>query len=407
MNRILPNSWKWKSLCEVATINYGKSAGAILSDDGEIPVVGTGGVERYGTNYLYDGESIILGRKGTIDRVSFVAGKFWPIDTAYFLSNFHDETNVRWLYYFLQTFDLRSLNEATGVPSLSRELLYKLKVATPSPQEQRTIAEVLSAFDRVIEQTEALIAKQQRIKIGLMQDLLTKGIDEHGNIRSKATHAFKDSPLGRVPVEWQVKLLDDCVRSDAPICYGILMPGSGVDDGVPVIKVRDIFDGAICLNNILLTDPKIDAAYKRSRLRTNDLLITIRGTTGRIALVPPVLAGANITQDTARIRLKDGHLPMFFFYLLQSIDVQRQVDLQTLGQAVKGINIAEVRKLRVPVPPDDEQKVICELLDQSHKAWQASIKYRDKLLLQKAGMMKDLLTGERRVTPLLVRADPQ
>jgi type I restriction enzyme S subunit len=120
--------------------------------------------------------------------------------------------------------------------------------------------------------------------------------------------------------------------------------------------------------------------------------------------VPSVLDGANITQDTARIRLKDGHLPVYFFYLLQSADVQAQVDLQTLGQAVKGINIAEVRKLRVLVPSEDEQNRICQLLGQVNSAWQVSVNSRDKLLLQKAGLMHDLLTGKRRVTPLLAPA---
>ena len=74
--------------------------------------------------------------------------------------------------------------------------------------EQAKIAEVLSTVDRAIEQTEALIAKQQRIKTGLMQDLLTRGIDEHGNLRSEQTHKFKDSPLGRIPVEWDVATVD-------------------------------------------------------------------------------------------------------------------------------------------------------------------------------------------------------
>ena len=84
----------------------------------------------------------------------------------------------------------------------------KLDVPTPPPDEQAKIAEVLSTVDRAIEETEALVAKQQRIKTGLMQDLLTRGIDEHGNLRSEQTHKFKDSPLGRIPVEWDVTLLD-------------------------------------------------------------------------------------------------------------------------------------------------------------------------------------------------------
>ena len=96
-------------------------------------------------------------------------------------------------------------------------------VADPAPKadkaEQAKIAEVLSTVDRAIEQTEALIAKQQRIKTGLMQDLLTRGIDEHGNLRSEQTHKFKDSPLGRIPVEWD------------PMPFGSW--ASGVSGGMP------------------------------------------------------------------------------------------------------------------------------------------------------------------------------
>ena len=74
--------------------------------------------------------------------------------------------------------------------------------------EQTKLAEILSTVDRAIEQTEASIAKQQRIKTGLMQDLLTRGIDEHGNLRSESTHKFKNSPLGKIPVEWNVEALE-------------------------------------------------------------------------------------------------------------------------------------------------------------------------------------------------------
>ncbi|MFC1794503.1 restriction endonuclease subunit S, partial [Planctomycetota bacterium] len=198
--------WVRKSLRELVTINYGRDPSEILDADGQYPVYGTSGSERFGTDYLYDGDSIVLGRKGTIERVHFATGRFWTIDTAYFLSDFQDAF-PKWLFYFLTSVDLRSLNEATGVPSLSRDLLYRIQVSTPSGSEQNKIAEVLSTVDRAIEQTEALIAKQQRTKTGLMQDLLTRGIDEDGNLRSEETHQFKDSPLGRIPVEWEPSTL--------------------------------------------------------------------------------------------------------------------------------------------------------------------------------------------------------
>ena len=267
--------------------------------------------------------------------------------------------------------------------------------------EQTKIAEVLSTVDRAIEQTEALIAKQQRIKTGLMQDLLTRGIDEHGNLRSEQTHEFKDSPLGRIPVEWELRSLGQCVRADAPICYGILMPGQGVDNGVPVIKVKDIVGGRIVQDNLLLTDRRIDRQYRRSRLRSGDLVITIRGTTGRLAVVPPELDGANITQDTARVRLSDDHSARFCFYCLQSESAQAQIALHTIGQAVKGINIGDVKRLLLTMPSLHEQERLADRFEGLEKTTYATSRALAKLKSTKAGLMKDLLMGNRRVAALL------
>jgi type I restriction enzyme S subunit len=396
----VPVHWTRPTLRELATINYGRDPSAILREDGQYPVYGTSGRERNGTGYLYEGESIILGRKGTIDRIHFATGRFWAIDTAYFLSRFADAL-PKWLYYFLSRVDLRALNEATGVPSLSRDRLYKIVVEKPPGPEQSKIAEVLSTVDQAIEQTEALIAKQQRIKTGLMQDLLTRGIDEHGNLRSEQTHEFKDSSLGRVPAAWDVVHLNQCAATDAPICYGILMPGRGYDNGVPVIKVKDIFDGRILQDSLLLTDPRIDRKYRRSRLRAGDLLITIRGTTGRVAVVPPELDRANITQDTARIRLADEFSTRFFYYTLQSRVVQDQVALHTIGQAVKGINIGDVKRMSVILPSLGEQNQIADRLESIDLAFYETTCQLHKLTSLKAGLMQDLLTGTRRVTALL------
>lgn len=281
----------------------------------------------------------------------------------------------------------------------------KLDVPTPPILEQSKIAEILSTADRAIEQTEALIAKQQRIKTGLMQDLLTRGIDEQGNLRSEQTHEFKDSPLGRIPVEWKLRSLGQCVWADAPICYGILMPGQGVDNGVPVIKVKDIVGGRVVRDNLLLTDRRIHRQYRRSRLRCGDLLITIRGTTGRLALVPPELDGANITQDTARVRLSNDHSVSFCFYFLQSESAQAQIALYTIGQAVKGINIGDVKRLLLAIPPLHEQERIAEQLESQEKATNAILRELTKLRSIKAGLMQALLTGNRRVTALLEQGE--
>ena len=262
--------WQLKSLRQLATINYGKSPAGILADDGKYPVVGTGGAERLGRDYLYEGDSVILGRKGTIDRVHFVTGRFWTIDTAYYLSGFN-QSLPRWLFYFLQTLDLRQMNEATGVPSLSRELLYKIEVPTPPPAEQAKIAEVLSTIDRAIEGSEALIAKQQRIKMGLMQDLLSRGVDEHGNLRAEATHAFKDSPLGRIPVQWDVRSLEQLTSR---IVDGVHHTPSYVEFGIPFVVITDLTE--IVLNGVIKYD-----SCKAPALSTEKIIVTFLTKTSR------------------------------------------------------------------------------------------------------------------------------
>jgi len=113
------------------------------------------------------------------------------------------------LFYFLSSIDFSNFVQSGVVPSINQRHLSNIDILLPSPIEQEKIAEGLSTVDRSSAQTEALITKQQRIKTGLMQDLLIKGIDEAGNIRSEETHEFKDSPLGRIPVEWEVEVLDN------------------------------------------------------------------------------------------------------------------------------------------------------------------------------------------------------
>ena len=174
---------------------------------------------------------------------------------------------------------------------------------------------------------------------------------------------YKETDAGVIPEEWDLRRLDRCVRPDAPICYGILMPGPHCDRGVPVVKVRDIVDGRIEQSNLLLAHPSIDAAYQRSRLQAADVIMTIRGTTGRVALVPSELDGANITQDTARVRVGDGLSGGYVYFALQADSCQQQVALHTIGQAVKGINIRDVKGLVIAVPRTlPEQNAIAEVL---------------------------------------------
>lgn len=157
----------------------------------------------------------------------------------------------------------------------------------------------------------------------------------------------------RKTVEWRQVLLEDVIDQDSPICYGIVLPGDHCDGGVPVVKVKDIAQGGVRTAGLLQTSPEIDAKYKRSRLKDGDILLSIRGTVGRLGIVPKELTGANITQDTARIRISCPETRDYVYQAMQNDDLQTQIRDHVVGQAVKGINIRDVKKLKIFLPNDN------------------------------------------------------
>jgi restriction endonuclease S subunit len=124
--------------------------------------------------------------------------------------------NSKFLLYSLsrqQFFNyLGALETGTTYPSVNDKDVMNYELPLPPLPEQHKIAQILETVDNAIEKTEKIIEKYKRIKQGLMQDLLTKGIDEKGNIRSEKTHKFKDSPLGRIPEEWEVVRLGEILK---------------------------------------------------------------------------------------------------------------------------------------------------------------------------------------------------
>jgi type I restriction enzyme, S subunit len=394
--------WTTQTLRDLATINYGKSPAEILSSEGYYPVVGTGGTDRLGTDFLYEGDSIILGRKGTIDRVYFTTGKFWIIDTAYYLNEFID-TYPLWLFYFLQTIDLRQMNEATGVPSLSRDALYKIKVQTPSLKEQEKIADILSKIDRAIAQTEAIIAKQQRIKTGLMQDLLTKGIDENGNIRSEATHEFKDSSIGRIPVDWEVTQIINVLSSSPKNGYspqesdswqGVYVLGLGclTVDGFRPTQLKKAPSNDTRTTATILKD----GDFLISRANTRDLvgLVGIYCDVGEPCIYPDLMVRLQF-DETVNIQYMER--------VFTSRIVRRQIQNAATGtsSSMVKINSIIIKECYFLKPELNEQNRIIYILEKHSQAIKIYIKQLQKLKLQKTGLMQDLLTGKVRVTPLL------
>ncbi|MFZ4928923.1 restriction endonuclease subunit S [Chryseobacterium sp. Mn2064] len=162
--------WEVKKLGEVLKFGSGRDYKHLSS--GDIPVYGTGGVLTFVDNYLYDGISVGIGRKGTIDKPVLLVGKFWTVDTLFFTHSFLG-VNPIYIYYQFLLIPWREYNEASGVPSLNKNTLEQIEIIIPSFNEQTRIATILSDMDAELEVLEAQLAKARQIKQGMMQELLT------------------------------------------------------------------------------------------------------------------------------------------------------------------------------------------------------------------------------------------
>ena len=305
--------------------------------------------------------------------------------------------DARFLFYFVNR-DGYWDRSGSAQPFIKPRSVHASWVAYPKAEaEQSKIAEVLSTVDRAIEQTEALIAKQQRIMTGLMQDLLTRGIDEHANLRSEQTHEFKDSPLGRVPAGWAVATLNQLTPADAPIGYGIVQPGAYDPSGVRVAGIYTINSD---FEKWHMSSSAIEAAYQRSRIRPGDVLLSIKGSTGRVGVVPPNIQG-NISRELARIRPASTLNPHFIRFQLLSNSYQRYLVNAEVGTTRAELSIKVLRKLFAAVPPRAEQDEIALRLACAEGNLNATHLSLENLRRVKTGLMQDLLTGNRRVTALL------
>ena len=267
--------------------------------------------------------------------------------------------------------------------------------AFPQP-EQAKIAEVLGAVDRAIEETEALVAKQQRLKAGLMQDLLTRGIDAHGQLRAESTHAFKDSPLGRIPEEWDAVAVGDV----GTVVTGNTPPEASFEDdrqSIPFITPGDIGREST-IDSTERSIGKGSAAGARILPAHSICVVCIGSTIGKVAITNREAA---TNQQINSVVPKDRETAHFLLHSIQ-LHLPSQLRIEAGLQAVPIVKKSTFSQLLVSVPRDPlEALAIQDRLLGAAQKMDSTSKHLAKLRSLKTALMQDLLTGRRRVTALL------
>jgi type I restriction enzyme S subunit len=381
-----------EQLSKLAKVCYGKSPAKVLEEDGLFPIIGTGG--RYGlaSKALFDGPAIVVPRKGSLGNPQLTLEPFWPVDTTFAVIP-EKHVDVRWLYYSLLNFDLTKLNEATGVPSISREWLSRLRFFNPDKEQKRQIGEILRSADEAIEKTESLVAKYQRIRAGLMHDLFTRGVSSDGKLRpprEEVPELYRETSIGWIPKGWDVVLLDHLCNIIDPQPDHRTPPEQ--DDGIPYIGIGDFdalgdVDTSSCRKVVV-------AAYLRQKGRfsveAGDVIYGKIGTIGQ----PKKLPDSEYALSANVLLMKPSINKRYFFQALMTKNFEKQISDITNTTSQPALGIEKVKKLQLPSPLSAEQVLIAQYLDQLDSKLAKEFSVAQKLKKQKNGLMRDLLTGK-------------
>ena len=306
-----------------------------------------------------------------------------------------------YLYYWFEHIRAFVVNfsSQTTQSNLNATIVKTFLVDHPTDlSEQTKIAVIFSTVNRAIEQTEALIAKQQRIKTGLMQDLLTRGIDEHGNLRSEQTHRFKDSPLGRIPVEWEVRTLDRLTKAivDCPHTTPQFTQG-----GILVARTFNIKEGQFLGEQSYISNEEYKERILRLEPQKGDVIFTREAPVGEAFLIP-VNFKVCLGQRTMLLRcVLNECLPEYLVEVIYSEDMRIRFDQKVGGTTNPHLNVGDVRSLAIKQPPIKEQLKITALLVEIRKTLNCYDQEKSKLCSIKTALMQDLLTGKKRVNTLM------
>ncbi len=350
----VPLDWEMKRLKYVSRFEYGNSLPEERRNlDGDIEVYGSNGLIGYHDIAITDGNSIIIGRKGSYGKLTWVHQSCFPVDTTYFIDSRFTTNELRWLYYLLACLRLDEGSQDTGVPGLARESAYAIQVPVPSLGEQRTIADFLdretALIDDVIAKKQKLIELLREKRQALITDAVTKGLNPNAKLKPSGIDW-----LGNIPEQWELlpiwmlfyrgrgrvisneEILDH--HGEFPV-YSSQTENDGV---LGFIDTYD-FDG----DYITWTTDGANAGTVFNRM-------------GKFNCT-------NVCGTLKTKNLKDVDL-RFFTHVLNvcsKIFVRYDINPKLMNNVIAGI--------RVPVPPKQTQVTICDFIDHETRQFDAVV----------------------------------
>ena len=368
--------YKLKSLCEIGNGKDYKHLGS-----GNIPVYGSGGYMTSVDDFLYDGESVCIGRKGTIDKPIFLTGKFWTVDTLFYTHSFHN-CLPKFLYLIFQHINWYKYNEAGGVPSLSKTTIGEINVFVPVGEkgelkEQQKIVNCIFSLDELIEATAQKVEALKEHKKGLMQRLFPA---EGKNVPDLRFPEFQRAQV------WEEKKL-----GEKGVFYGGGTPdrsnSSYWTGNIGWISSSDLMEDNI--HHIAITRFINEKAINKSATKIipkECVLFVSRVGVGKIAVNKEELC---TSQDFTNFQPTKGLSSYFVGYYFLS--KKKYLKSHNQGTSIKGFSRNDIEKTTIVYPFDiKEQQKITDCFSSLDELIEATSRKVEILKEHKKGLMQQL-----------------
>ncbi len=393
--REIPEHWEITSFKRKITINNGKDYKDFL--DAEIyPVMGSGGCFAYCSNYMYDGEALLLGRKGTIDRPLYVKGKFWAVDTMFYAIP-HADLDCKFAYYLALMFPFNLYSTSTSLPSLTQTDLGNILVAFPFLSEQQSIATYLDQkcgeIDELITLQEEMITKLQSYKQSVITEAVTKGLDKNVPLKDSGIEW-----IGEIPEHWNICKLKNIFllsTGTTPKDFDKISEGDNLINWYTPSDIldscNDLFSSQRKLSEKVIYDNKIPL-FPIGTL----LYVGIGASAGKVGYANE--NGYSNQQITGLLPLEC--YSRFYFYYLSAL--KDKIRDNAFFTTLPIINNAYLGQELIPYPPIYEQQSIADYLDQKCSEIDELISIKQQKIVKlkdyKKSLIFECVTGKRKVS---------
>ena len=365
----VPKHWAIGSLKNLLKIRSGQDYKTIeTTDENAIPVIGSGGQFTYATKFIYDGKSILLGRKGTIDKPLYIEGQFWTADTMFY-TEISEETDPRYAYWTAVVIPFGFYSTSTALPSMSQFDLSNHAISYPDLIEQTTIARFL---DHETAKIDALIAEQQRLiellkekRQAVISHAVTKGLDPNAPMKDSGV-----AWLGDVPEHWTIGAIKYFTNNKKGSIktgpFGSHLTSSDMQSGeVKVYNQRNVIDNNFESGENFISEEKFKS-LKVFEVFSGDILVTTRGTIGRVAILPENTVRGILHPCLLRIQVNESIVIRDFLkgLIQDSSIVSNQLSYLSNSTTIEVIYSEIISSIVIAIPPISEQKKILGFLDE-------------------------------------------